>query len=118
MRSRRLAFFVVAMTVLAGVGAGAGTVFAAPPDGPPQAEVTHRPVCGPVPQGEARCHSELVLHQSKRPPKTTTTLATSSSSSSTPSTSSTSTSTTTSSSTTSTTRPTTTTTSQATTTTV
>ena len=115
MRSRRLAFFVVAMTVLAGVGAGAGTVFAAPPDGPPQAEVTHRPVCGPVPQGEARCHSELVVHQSKRPPKTTTTLATSSSSSST---SSTSTSSTTSSSTTSTTRPTTTTTVQATTTTV
>ena len=60
-RSRRLAFFVVAMTLLAGVGAGAGAVFAAPPGGPPQAETTHRPVCGPVPQGEARCHAEIVV---------------------------------------------------------
>jgi len=59
--ARRLAWIVVVVTVLAGVGAGAGAVFAAPPDGPPQAETTHRPVCGPVPQGEARCHAVIVV---------------------------------------------------------
>jgi subtilase family serine protease len=104
----RAAFSLATSMVMVGLLVGtAGASPGASPSASGNASATgveHQPVCGPVPAGYARCHSEIVIHPStRRPHPTTSTSSSTSSTSTSSSTSSTSTSSSTSTTSTSTT---------------
>jgi subtilase family serine protease len=95
-------------TTVGVIGLLVGTAGASPGASPAAAAnasstgVQHQPVCGPVPAGSARCHSEIVLQSAKPSKRPTTTAPATTTTTSSTSTSSTSTSSTTSTSTTTT----------------